>query len=233
MRDMREDLGGLWRSANRLPSTPGGRVCLFASAHEDDGMRDVAASFALIAAARASKPVWLLDLDFRHNRVFGAFERGFAKGVGKPVKAYDGGLDADPIYGSLGTGPLRTRNTDPDRMLTLHAIEGTSLLVSRFRTESLAEGERLRLQDSTDWWRAARQRTDWVCVTAPPLVKSGAGLVACREADGVVLVIRADKSRIEDVALIREEIEGHGGRILGAVMTDVGADARLAGRFAA
>ena len=233
MRDMRADLGGVWRTANRMPIAPGGRVCLFVSAHDEDGMRDVATSFALIAAARASRPVWLLDLDFRHNHVFGAFEDGFAKGIGKPAKAYDGGLQSEPIYTSMGKGPLRTRGTDPNRLLTLHAIEGTGLLVSRFRTEALAEGERLRLQASPDWWRAARQRADWICVTAPALDKSGAGLVACNEADGVILVVRADHTPTEDVALMREEIESHGGRILGAVMTHVGADARLASRFAA
>lgn len=233
MRDMREDLGGLWRAASRLPSAAGGRVCLFLSAHEDEGAADLAASFALMAAARASRPVWLLDLEFRSNSAFHAFEHGFAQDAGKPGKAYDGSLRTDPIYAGMGNLPLRTRGLDPARLLNLHAIENSNLLVSRFRTEALAAGERLRLRAAPAWWQAARQRADWICVAAPPLSQSGAGLMVCREADAVILTVRADATRSDDVALMREEVEARGGRILGVVMTDVRADARLASRLVA
>ena len=64
MRDLREDLEPVWRATARIsPAEPGGRVLMFTSARVGEGVTSMAASFACMAARRAEKPVWLVDLD--------------------------------------------------------------------------------------------------------------------------------------------------------------------------
>ncbi|MDP1556790.1 MAG: hypothetical protein Q8L84_15130, partial [Hyphomonas sp.] len=67
MRDLRQDLAGLWRHVSQMQPATGGRVVLFLSARKGEGTSSVAASFALMAASRAARTAWLVDLDIRRN----------------------------------------------------------------------------------------------------------------------------------------------------------------------
>ena len=74
MRDLRGDLGNTWRSISRLTSAGGnGRFVMFVSARDGEGTTSVAGSIALMAARRAQKQAWLVDLDLRRNSAFKAF----------------------------------------------------------------------------------------------------------------------------------------------------------------
>ena len=80
MRDLREDLDPIWRSAMRLGgASDGARIMMFTSALGGEGVSSMAASFACLAARRSEKPVWLVELDFRGNPQFTAFKKGFAR----------------------------------------------------------------------------------------------------------------------------------------------------------
>jgi len=46
-----------------------------------------------------------------------------------------------------------------------------------------------------------------------------------------VLVVKADETAAADVAAMRQDIEAHGGRVLGIVMNRIQDDALLAGRL--
>lgn len=234
MRDMRNDLPGLWRALARRGSEADGRASLFLSMYAHDDATSLAASFALLAAERCARPVWLLDLDLRENPVFHGFEAGFAQGVTRPGRAYDGALRQTPIYRTPDGKALQTRRrVDPAKLFCLHDLEGANLMVSRFRTEALSPGQRLTVAPTPEWWRAARARAGWIVIVAPPLEGSGVGLSVCAEADDVVLAVAADRTPVEAVAVLREEVEAAGGRIAGAVMTGLGWDARLASQLAA
>ncbi|MEC7290548.1 MAG: sugar kinase, partial [Pseudomonadota bacterium] len=68
MRDLREDLEPTWRALARGPAPDqGGRVIMFVSALNGEGVTSMAASFAALAARRSEKPVWLLDFDLKRN----------------------------------------------------------------------------------------------------------------------------------------------------------------------
>ena len=205
---------------------------MFVSANEGDGTSSVAASFALLAARKAQKSAWLVDLDLRRNAAFRAFETGFARGVGKPGRAYDASLRTEPIYSV--TAPVKlTPGTKPaTRLLSVHEIDRTRLLVSRFRNELVQKGQRVHLRTQADWWARVRQAADWVVVDAPAPPRSGAGLSFVEEMDGVFIVVKADETRAEDVAGLRDEIEAHGGRVAGVVLNRMGSDARFADRLA-
>ncbi|MEL7112414.1 MAG: hypothetical protein AAGK93_05645 [Pseudomonadota bacterium] len=230
MHDLRNDLGPVWRAATRLGATPASaRVLMFASARTGEGVTSMAASFACVAARRSDKPVWLVDLDFRNNSAFNGFKNGFASDIGRPGRAYDASLKQSQIF----TVTPRVADTRQDKLLTAHDVERTNLLVTRFRGERLKPGQRVMLQDSPNWWRALRQMASWIIIDAPALEKSSAAVTMAGVADGTILVVGADATTPAEIDGARREIEAKNGRILGAVLNRVKADARLANHFSA
>lgn len=230
MRDLREDLDPIWRSAALLGSGTGGaRVLMFTAARNGEGVTSMAASFASMAARRSEKSVWLVDLDARRNRAFKGFERGFARDVGRPGRAYDASLKQPPLFGVTP----KVANARQDKLLTAHDIEGLPLLVTRFRSDRLKSGQRVFLNESPGWWETLRKMASWIIIDAPALDRSSAALTVAREADGIALVVAADRTTPAEVDGARRELEIHQGRMLGAVLNGVKADARLADRFSA
>ncbi|MEM1086202.1 MAG: hypothetical protein AAGH90_00615 [Pseudomonadota bacterium] len=229
MRDLRGDLGNVWRHASRLTSSQGGgRTVMFVSARDGEGTTSVAASIALMAARRAQKQAWLVDLDLRRNAAFKAFERGFAKHIGQPGRAFDASLRTEQIYSIVP----RVATRGADKLLTAHEIPSTQLLVTRFRNEHLNKGQRVQIRTQPGWWSALRQIADWIVVDAPSLERSPAALAAASQMDGIFIIVEADRTSAEDVVAARREIEAHGGDVCGLVMNRVGSDARFADRFA-
>lgn len=227
MRDLRPDLATLWSVASRLRPQQGARTVMFVAARSGEGTSSMAASFALMAAAQAERTAWLVDLELTRNAAYDAFDRGFATGVAQPGRAYDAALGCAPMYELI---PAAQGGTS--KLLTAHPVNGTRLLVTRFRTERLARGQGVRLRSQPAWWQALRRSTDWIIVDAPALDRSDAVLDVASEADGVVLVVRAESTGAEEVANAQLAIERRGGYVIGVVLNRMRADARFAGRIA-
>lgn len=214
MFDLRQDLSGLWQAATRVTPRSGGRVLMFISAREGEGVSSVAASFALMASARAARMSWLVDLDLRENPLYAAFSKGVLKGVGRPGHPLDASLGTEQIYAVHGS-----ENTPAmSKLLTAHQIDGLRLLVTRFRNERLQPGQRLRMQAAPAWWDVLRRSADWAIVDAPALSRSAAGLTFAPLADGVVLIVQADGTGADEVDDLRTAVETSGGRVIGVVM---------------
>lgn len=228
MRDLRQDIAGLWHLANGLPVDRGGRVILFIGAHPGEGVSSVAVSFAQLAASHAPRMTWLIDLNIRRNPLCTAFSKGIVKDAGRPMHALDASLGAEQIYAVPGHETERAFG----RLLNAHQIEGQRLLVTRFRSDRLGPGQKVQLRTAPGWWAALRKAADWVVVDAPPVDQSRAGLAFVSQADGVVLVVKADGAPAADVAALRRDVELHGGKVLGVVLNQVGDDARVVGRLA-
>lgn len=220
MRDVRADIRGLWRFVSRhYPATGAGRSIMFTAARRGEGTSSVAASFALMAAARSERVTWLIDLDFTNNRTFAAFQAGFADDVGRPGKAYDASLRQAQIY------TLRSAKGEREaRLLSVNEITHQRLLVTRFGKAHLIEDEDIRFRASPDWWAAVRKSSDWAIVDAPALEDSTAGLVMAAQQDGVVLVVEADRTTPNQIAMAKREIAASGGHLIGAVINKVGRD---------
>lgn len=230
MRDLREDLEPIWRTATRVPTTgDGGRVILFVSAQTGEGTTSMASSFACLAARRSETQAWLVDLDLQQNPVFRGFERRFARDIGRPGRAYDASLRQDPIY---SVSP-RLVDVKQNKLLTAHDIDGLPLLITRFRNERLNAGQKVRLQSSPAWWSAVRKIADWVVVDAPSLERSIAAFSMIDQADAIILVVEADRTSPEMVDMARRDLLARGGNVIGAVLNKVGGDARFADRVSA
>lgn len=222
MLDLRQELSGLWQGAARLTPRAGARLVLFMSAHEGEGTSSVAASFALMAAARAARMSWLIDLDLRENPLYTAFSKGKINGVGRPGHPLDASLGAGQIYSVPGA------ENDPAmrKLLTAHQIDGMRLLITRFRNERLTPGQRVRMEPAPDWWSALRRSADWAIVDAPALARSPAGLTFAPQMDGVVLVVEADRTSAGQVEDLRAAVEATGAAVIGAVMNRMKGAAR-------
>lgn len=232
MKDLRKDLTNAWRTAARLTSPGGSRAVMFIAARANEGTSSMAASFSLLASKRARRTAWLVDLDLRNNSAFKGFQAGFAGDVARPGRAYDAALGVPQIYTiSPKTVARAGQRTQNEKLLTVHQIENERLMVSRFRNDRLRPAQRVHVQTQPVWWERVRKAADWIVVDSPAIERSGAGLAVASQMDGVVLVVRADDTRAEDLTALRREVEVHGGNIIGVVMNAVRADARLADRM--
>ncbi|MEL6322825.1 MAG: hypothetical protein AAFQ84_01185 [Pseudomonadota bacterium] len=226
VRDVRDDLSPLWQAASRLPAKSRGQVILFTGPTTGLGVTSVAASLALLTAHRSLKSTWLVDLDFKANNAFAAFDTGFAGAVGRPGRAFDASLGITDLYRLSGGAPVSDRRPRP-KLLAVHQIEGTRLMVTRFRADQLKAGERVRMSDRADWWTALRRAADWIIVDAPSIDGSNAALDVCAHVDGVVIVLEADRSTPADASTAREQVHARGGRVIGTVFNKERADARF------
>lgn len=214
MRDLRGDLDDLWHEIGRLRQASRTPSIAFVAAHGGEGTTSIAASFAMMAAERAERNAWLVDLDLRRNMAFRGFRAGRMSRFGLPGRAYDASLRAPQIYTVRdGDGPV----TD-GKLLTVHGIENTSLMVTRFRNERLEAGAKVNLRSQPQWWAALRQITDWIVVDMPALERSAAALTTVNAVDGVVLVVNATQTRRQEVASLRRDVELRGGRVAGVVL---------------
>ncbi|MEL6567598.1 MAG: hypothetical protein AAFQ22_04205 [Pseudomonadota bacterium] len=225
---------GVLRASQRVGPPNGGRAIMFVTPSSVAAVRDASIGFARATALRANRPVWLVDLDLRDNGVFHHLDVMAPSEQSQPGRAFSVAFDAAPIYRPVGKRLIATKGgVNPTKLLSLHEVPGSNLYVSRFRVEAMVAGQQLSLVRSQDWWTAARAKTDWVTVHALPLEQGGNALTLCRDVDGVVLVVEADRTNLSDVTIMQEEVEAAGGRTLGIVMVGVGADARwLNGRAA-
>lgn len=225
MKDLRADLRGLHRTLSQTTSTDGGRTVMFIAARSGDGVSSVAASFALLAAEQARKPVWLVDLDLKRNHLFNTFATGALAetfgGVGPP---YSAALKTQPFF-SVEPEPL-----EPAQglgLFTAHRVGETRLMVTQFDAARLSSGQGVRIRTQPAYWQAVRAATDWAVVDAPALELASAGLAITSQMDRTVIVVNADDTSPDEVETVRREIEAHGGHVAGVVLNRQKADARL------
>lgn len=209
-----DQLHGVW-SAVAAATGGAGAAVMFLGARRSDGVSEIARNFADLAASRAARSVWLLDLDFFSDGQYGALGGSNARFAG-PFDMTFGRLPfwrASPRApdGSQGEGAVVGYRTRVDK-----------LFVSRFDKSALQAEQKLQVAPAPDYWRAVRQNVDLTIVDAPPLELSRAGLALVSDMDGVVLVIDAENGDVRDAIEMRDEILGRGGRCLGIVVSELG-----------
>ena len=233
MLDIRSDLTGTARALEKLPSHQGGRLVMIMSARRGDGVSSVAASLSVLLSSRSPRSTWLVDLNLRENIQFRAFEAGMFPRLGRPGRALDASLKAPQFYQVVPQLRSVAGQTMPaQRYLAAHRIENSNLFVTQFRNEYVKPGQKIQIRPAPDYWSALRRVCDWAVIDTPSPTVSSAGLAISRYVDGVVLVVQADGTHAHEVNALRDEIEAHGGRVVGVVVNQIRADARLADSLA-
>jgi protein-tyrosine kinase len=148
------------------------------------------------------------------------FVRFLASRLGKKVLL----LEGDPANPS---GPFSGGGRMVSLEETVHRGEEVEEVFAHSKETSLSvglvareEGDLIRFLESEDRvqvWDRLKEHFDLVVIDSPPMSSSLAGLIFCRRADGVVLVLEADRTRGPVAEKAKEQIQKYGGNILGVI----------------
>ena len=216
MIDLTSEMAQLWASLG--PPPPGrARVIQFVSARPGEGTSTIAREFARVAVGRASKPVWLVDLDLLGpgQAASIAHEAGKFGAMGRPAAATPNGSMFFTIQ-----PPMRDRKGRPvpdARYLAAIPVGGRKLWVTSFRKDALRSGQRPHLLPQGEYWKALRPHADLIVVDAPSAKASQAALTVAPFVDFTVLVVAAEEPDTGAPAQLRDGIEQVGGRCAGIV----------------
>jgi hypothetical protein len=211
MGSMHGQLQNVWAAAASVAGGAGAAI-MFVAARRDDGVSEIARAFAELAAARAARSAWLLDLNFFTGGQFEAMG-GEASGLQGP---FDMTFGRAPFWRAVPRAPDGSQG---EGALVSYRTSDPKLFVSRFRREALSPGQKLQVAPAPEYWRALRNSVDMTIVEAPPLESSRAGLAIAPDMDGIILVIDVEKGDARDAIEMRDEILSRGGRCLGIVGT--------------
>jgi capsular exopolysaccharide synthesis family protein len=167
------------------------KIIQFVGSHSGEGTSTIVRQFAAVFAFKMHKSVLVLDAD-RINPVQHVF------------------FDVNPGHclneATKDGGPI-------ERAFCQVAYPRLSLcLVSR---NSVSPAQVL---NAGRLWEMLRIRFDLVVIDSPPLEVSSDALALARNADGVVLVLEAEKTRWPVVENLRNSIIEYGGNVLGIVL---------------
>ncbi len=216
MVNLTAEMAQLWASLGSPP--PGqGRVVQFVAATRGEGTSTIAREFAHFAAGRASRPVWLVDLDLlsapQHAAV--AAEPARYGLLGRPAAASP---DGSAFFTVRPAGRDRQGRRIPDAAyLSAQRAGASQMWVTRFRREMLRGGQTPQLQPGADYWQAMRRHAEAIVVDAPAADRSQAAAAMAPFMDLTVLVVSAEGQDTRGPAALRDAIEQAGGRCAGIV----------------
>ena len=216
MVDLTAEMAQLWTSLG--PPVPGfGRVISFVSATPGEGVSTIAREFAIFAAERVKRNVWLVELGVPASAQVGAIvaERGRYGPLGREASGSPDGsaffVVQPPLKGADG------RRWPPGRYLAGHRVDNRRLWVTRFRRELMRPGQSVQVTPGADYWNALRRHADLVVIDAPAASASQAATLVAPCADATVLVVAADQGDLQRTARLRDAVTAAGGRCAGVV----------------
>lgn len=197
-----------------------GRVVQFISAQPGEGTSTIARAFARTATLQAQQYVMLLDLNTAGPSQYDWFQqasrRDRALALGEPL---DIGVDATPLWRLSGEHVVtELPNAARGPLMSFHRAGPSRLLVSRFRHESLRDGQTAQVGNQPEFWNNLRERISFTVVDTPAASRSPDGLVISSLADLVVLVVEAESTRVPVVNDLRDLIQSRGANLAGVVL---------------
>lgn len=216
MVDLTAEMAGLWAALGATPAHRG-RLIMFTSGRRGEGVSTVSREFCRLAAARAHKPVWLVDADLEHQQQVDAasaqpdrFGRAGSPVVGSP--------DGSCFYTILPG--VRSRDNTmirPARYLSAKPFMGKRLYITRFHNEAIGAAQRTVVLGQPDYWGALSRHSETVVIDAPSGDRGDAALTLAPMMDAIVLVI-GQGTDVADHLLFQEQIVAAGGRVAGVVV---------------
>lgn len=191
--EMSARIEGLYHAVCSMLPSDRGRIIEFISPHRGAGVTTLISEFAQIADRSFGRSVLVLDAEGHAGSICGQF--GLKPSIGLHEVLNDNLPLEDALVHSgmshIYLGVLSTTGTP-------HA-----------RIESPA------FQDAMDRFRAD---FDFVLIEAPPALESPVGAALGRIADGILLVLEAEKTRWQVAENVQEILKNGGGNVLGVVL---------------
>lgn len=190
------EMVGLYQTIDAAIGKKESRTVQFIGTAVGDGCSTIARDFARTAANRLRESVLLMDLN-------------------------------QPSIGSEVVSDV-TFHHDFEEVLsdqlpldkTACRIERPSLFVTSLSSKPDAPLMLMNMADHPDLWVRLRTQFSLIIIDAPPASVLPIGFSLLKKVDGVVLVVRAEKTRWPASVSLKEKIVSHGGKIIGAVYND-------------
>ena len=180
--------------AARLPN-PYEKVIQFIGPQEGEGTSTLIREFAVTVAKNSSKPVLLVEADFKRpsqNHAFGIEAKPPLDFALKEGKALDGSISQ---------------------------IEQSNLFLATLSSSFFRSLTERSFFHSTDVWKTARNQFALILIDSAPVSASSDGLAICEFVNGVVLVLAAEKTRAAVAQNVKKQIINREGNLLGIVYT--------------
>ena len=213
MVDLTAEMAGLWTALGPPPQHRG-RVVMFTSGCRGDGVSTIAREFSRLAAARARKPVWLVDADLYKQEqvsVLSAQPHRFGRAGEAVTGSPDGSCFFAVLPPVMGPGGVPVR---PARLLSAKPFLGRRLFVTNFHGEHLKHSQKPVVLGQGDYWQALSQHSETVIIDAP---SGDAALSLAPFADAIVIVVR-EGADVTDHLNFKSQLEAAGGQVKGIVL---------------
>ncbi len=190
------EMMGLYQAMNTALGRKKNRVVQFIGTQTGEGCSTMVRDLAGAAAAKLEESVLLLDLDTR------------------------------PPYNDMTTDvtfqyhleKLSIRAAPLDKAFC--RTERGNLTISTFSLKSDPVLALLDMSHDDALWEGLREQFSLILIDAPPAAVSHMGFSLLGRCDGVVLVVRAEKTQWPVAVKVKEKIAREGGKIIGAVYND-------------
>lgn len=178
------------------------QVLVVTSPHPKDGKTTVLSNLGF-ALAQAGQKVLLIDADSRAGRLSDVFD-------GKRL--------------SRGSGGTKRSIADLEQHVEVTSVPGLSLLVGCDWEAGTAILRSDRLREAI---RNLRSKYQVILIDTPPMLMTPTARILGRMADGVVLVLRAGKTSLDDALACKHRLAEDGIALLGTILNDWKADASV------
>ena len=175
------------------------QVIVFSSPAPGEGKTTIASNLA-VALAEIHKRVILIDGDLRRSRLHHIFDVDNAKGTVDLIRR------TEPIQGSLDAYVRATTIPNLSVMTAGRAGRGDPTLLHSGRLAEIV--------------KTCRGLYDMVIIDTPPMMTMADARVIARHGDGVVLVVRANKTSRDSLRDACRRFSEDGTRVLGAILND-------------
>lgn len=192
----KREMQGLYRSIDALVAAKAcGTFLMFSSAHQGEGKTTVCSSFAAVLAQYFGKSVLILDGDRNHSlsRRFGSLQQNSIETLSRSPEAV---LQASKTVGARGS---------------IAAVPIGSLFGA-----SSTDSPELELLESVK--HELTNTFDYVLIDAPSVAEVSWSTRLGRIADGVILVIEAERTRWPVAMNTKEEFEHSGAKVIGVFL---------------
>ncbi len=217
MADLWDRLGFEADAPKVSAATRPARVLQFVSSETGEGASSVAREFAHLAAGRARRGVWLVELDLLRGEQHAAIaaDPGRYGELGEPTRAsVDGSMffSITPQLQGPGGRPW------PDAgYMDAYPVGHARFWVTRFRREALRSGQSVRILGQPAYWNMLRRHADYVVIDAPSAERSQAALATAAFVDANVLVVAGDRRNVRAPMALRDSLVAAGGYCAGLV----------------
>ena len=192
--EMEEEMIALYQSINSLRSSPQkNKIIQFLSPSEEEGTSTIVFALARVAALKYTKSVLLLDADLRK-------------------------LDQEPFNITLEHSLEETIRAGDPVDKALYQIANSSLFLSRLFKGSGSIRQFLDPSGIDDLLEKLRTRFDFIFIDSPPENVFSIGLATSTSVNGVILVLDAEKTCLDEAKNITDKITKNGGKVLGVVV---------------